>query len=203
MSQTQISKDWNERRRRDDKKARILRLAKSGLSNTEISRVLTKDGDPVNRQRVGVILKEALQEAADDRRQVAIELFDLELERLSWVIQQAIRICTEACIACKGQGVFQNLEQCDTCRGDGKANHPDIRIRAMKEVRNAIHQRSQMLGLYAPEKFAFTDTEGNDIRPEIRRELESMSEEDLEQALTDFQAGIEAARATMPDDASV
>ena len=198
MGQTKASRDWNDRRRRDDKRAEILKLARAGLNNTEISKVMTKKGDPVNRQRVGRILKEALQEAADDRKQIAIEMFDLELERLSWVITQATRIVAETCVGCQGQGTFQNGEQCDTCRGDGKANHPDVRVRAMKEVRNAIHQRSQMLGLYAPEKFALTDTKGNDIRVEIRRELEAMSEEDLDKAIDDFQAGIDAARATMP-----
>jgi hypothetical protein len=204
MAQTKITRDWNSRRRRDDKKAKILRLARSGMSNAEISRVLTREGDPVNRQRVGAILKESLQEAADDRRHIALELFDLELERLSWIVQQAVRICSEPCKACQGQGVFQNNEQCETCRADGKANHPDIRLRAMKEIRNAVHQRAQMLGLYAPEKFALTDAKGNDLRNELRRELESLSEEDLTQALDDFQAGIEAARATMPaHDASI
>lgn len=192
MPQSENSKRWNERSRKDERNRRILVLARTGLSNSEIARVLEADGEPISRQRVGKILKDSLAEAASERLDIAREVFDLELERLSWVIQQSTRIITDPCKSCEGQGTFQNGEHCDVCKGDGRSNHPDTRLRAMKEVRNAIHQRSQMLGLYAPEKFAFTDTEGNDLRPELRRELESMSIEDLDRAIADFQAGIEA-----------
>lgn len=187
---------WNERRRNDEKKARILRLARSGLNQREISEALTADGDRTSRQRVGVILREGLRQAAEERQDIARELFDLELERLSWIIQQATRVVSEPCLGCNGQGQFQNGENCDVCRGDGRANHPDVRLRAMKEVRSAIHQRAQMLGLYAPEKFAITDVQGNDLRPEARKELESMSVDDLDRAIADFQAGLEAATAS-------
>jgi hypothetical protein len=51
-----------------------------------------------------------------------------------------------------------------------------------------------MLGLYAPEKFALTDPDGNDVSVVLREELAAMPADDLDRALTDYMAGIEAAR---------
>lgn len=191
------SKRWNDRRRKDDRNRRILELYKAGANCSEIARTLEANGDKITRFRVSQVVKQELAHVADERRHIALEVFDLELERLSAIIRQSWQIVMAPCRGCDGQGTFQNGESCDVCRGDGKGNHPDTRVRAMKEVRAAIDQRAKMLGMYAPEKFAVTDTEGNDI--DFSRALRSLEGDDLDRELQDVMRGVEIARSLATD----
>ena len=76
---------------------------------------------------------------------------------------------------------------CDECEGSTKAFSARDRATASKEVRQAIADQSRMLGLYAPEKFAWTDSRGEDL--DFIDELRAMDIEDLDRELEIYQLG--------------
>jgi hypothetical protein len=192
----------NERRRKDARNARVYELWKAGLSARAISEHLTAEGERIGATRVNQIIHAGMEQARAAREQLSVELFDGELDRLSAIIRTAWAVVTAQCRVCRGRGTVDGIGgveatavPCLACEATGYGNRPDTRIRAMKETRNAIDQRAKMLGLYAPEKFAMTDADGNDTSALIRAELAGMPADDIDQSLVDYMAGIEAARA--------
>jgi hypothetical protein len=192
----------NERRRKDARNARIYELWKAGLSARAISEHLTAEGEPIGATRVNQIIHAGMEMARAAREKLSVEIFDGELDRLSAIIRTAWTVVTAQCRICHGRGAVDGIGgvgatavPCVACEMTGYLNRPDTRIRAMKETRNAIDQRAKMLGLYAPEKFAMTDGAGNDVSAMVRADLAAMPADDIDKALTDYMAGIDAARA--------
>lgn len=186
----------NERRVKDERNQLIYNLWKAGSTSLEISRYLEAQGQPLSRQRVDEIIRRGMEIAKESRRHVAEEIFDGELDRLTAIVRNAWAIVTANCRPCQGSGTREAIpgvpastEPCVVCKGDGKANHPDVRIRAMKEARAAIDQRAKMLGLYEPEKYTVhhEGTVGFDLP-----DMSHLSEDELDRALKDYQAGVEA-----------
>lgn len=186
----------NERRRKDERNNIIYSMWKAGSTSLEIARYFTAQGQNLSRQSVDRILRRQMELARESRHELAETMFDGELERLTSIVRNAWAIVTSNCRACNGTGVFEGVAgvaattvSCKTCNGDGKANHPDVRIRAMKEARAAIDQRAKMLGLYEPTRFAMTH-DGN-VALDLP-DLSSMAEDELDRALNDYRAGVEA-----------
>lgn len=183
----------NLRRQQDERNLKILEMWKSGMNSNQISNALPAGGyKKISKSMVDKIVKRELTKAADSRRHIAEEIFDGELERLTTIIRHGWAIMNATCLACNGQGQFMNGEVCVACVGEGKRHSADTRIKAMKEVRAAIDQRAKMLGLYAPDKFAMTSAEGKDLN--FHPWLDQLSDDELEKALNDFHAGVDAAR---------
>jgi hypothetical protein len=186
----------NERRRKVERNRVIYSMWKAGSTSAEIAAYLTAQGQPLSRQRVDTIIRTEMNLAKESRLHLAEELFDGELERLTAIIRNAWAIVTSNCRSCAGRGTFEGVSGvsatetvCKTCNGDGKANHPDVRIRAMKEARAAIDQRAKMLGLYEPERFAVTHDGA--VAFELP-DMAHLSEDELDRALNDYSAGVEA-----------
>lgn len=191
----------NERRRKDARNVKIYELWKGGMNARQISEYFTSIGEPINRQRVNFLIKRGMAEAREAREEITVEIFDGELERLTAIYRQAWQVVTATCRICRGRGSREGVAgvgatelPCMACEGSGHAHKQDTRIKAMKEARNAIDQRAKMLGLYAPERFALTDRDGHDLSATLRAELENMPTDELDKALTDYMAGVEAAR---------
>lgn len=183
----------NARREQRERNIKILEMWKNGLTTGQIPTALETQGyKKISRSMVDKIIKKALTEAAESRRHLAEEIFDGELERLTTIIRHGWAIINASCLECQGQGQFRNGEVCIRCMGEGKRHPADTRIKAMKEVRAAIDQRAKMLGLYSPEKLAFTDASGKDMN--FHPYLDQLSDDELQKALDDFSAGVEAAR---------
>ena len=186
----------NERRAKDERNQMIYSMWKAGSTALEISRFLESQGTPLSRQRVDEIIRRGMEIARESRQHVAEEIFDGELDRLTAIVRNAWAIVTANCRPCGGSGVREGVvgvpasaEPCVVCKGDGKANHPDVRIRAMKEARAAIDQRAKMLGLYEPTRFSVT----HDGSVELEMpDMSHLSEDELDRALADYQAGVEA-----------
>ena len=186
----------NERRTKDERNQLIYNMWKAGSTSLEISRFLESQGQPLSRQRVDEIIGNGMKQARESRRHIAEELFDGELDRLTAIIRNAWAVVTANCRPCQGTGTREAIpgvpasqEACVVCKGDGKANHPDVRIRAMKETRAAIDQRAKMLGLYEPTQFAVRHD--GSLALDLP-DMSHLSEDELDRALADYQAGVEA-----------
>lgn len=184
----------NLRRQKDARNLLVLEMWKNGMSSTQISQALERtEHGKIARKTVDDIVKRELKIAAESRQNIAVEIFDGELERLTTIIRHGWAIVNANCLFCNGIGQFQNQEICVQCAGEGKRHSPDTRLKAMKEVRASIDQRAKMLGLYAPEKYAWTDSSGKDL--DFHKDLANLNDDELERALNDFTAGVDAARA--------
>lgn len=183
----------NLRRQKDERNITVLEMWKNGMNSYQIAKALERtEYGAISRSMVDKIVKRELEKVAETRHQLATEIFDGQLDRLTTIIRHGQSIINATCLACQGQGQFQNGEVCVVCVGEGKRHSPDTRIKAMKEVRAAIDQQAKMLGLYAPEKFAMTDAHGKDI--DFHADLANLNDEELDRALSDFAAGVDAAR---------
>lgn len=180
--------------------ALILELYEAGSKYRLIREALMQRGyGSLSLARIGKIIRRELDKIAEQRRLIAERLFDTKLEQLNAIIRTNFGVINAPCKPCKGEGIVEDPDQepgnlkmiCEKCKGDGKAYAPRDRKGASMEMRLAIDQQCKMLGLYAPEKFAFTDPQGNAL--DFMDDLSDIPEEQLDRDLKNFQAGLEAA----------
>lgn len=180
----------------------IFDMYAAGHRTASIVQALDRGGyGKLTRSTVQKSINAMLEEQRAERLGRNTLEFDLKLDQLNQVIQTNWGVITRPCVRCTGRGdMGQDPDKapgtmmvCDKCGGDGRHHHPRDRATASKEVRLAIDQQCKMLGLYAPEKFALTDTEGNDLEY-WHNETKGLDEADLDKELEVFLAGVDAAR---------
>ena len=159
-------------------------LRDAGASYTEIGASLG-----ISRQHAHRLVQRELDLIRAETREHAESYRVRELSRCDSVIREATRTMMAQCRTCKGQGMLYpdgpvslpgEETECNDCAGTGKRYGIDWRLKAMDRVMRAVSERAKMLGLYAPEKLALTDSAGHDF---ISRELATMTEADLDAEL--------------------
>jgi len=187
----------------------ILELYEGGAKYKLIKQALiARDYGSLSESRIGKIIRRELDAIAAQRQEIAERMFDLKLEQLNAIVRTNFGVINAPCKKCKGDGVVEDPDKaegnregiCERCKGDGKAHTPRDRKGASMERRLASDQQCKMLGLYAPEKFAFTDPQGNAL--DFMDDLSDVPEEQLDRDLKSFQAGIDAARVAFADEAA-
>lgn len=169
------------------------RLIQAALERSEFGRI--------SMSRISEIINRVYKEEGERRRELAERIFDHKLAQLDATIRTNWSVINAKCKRCNGLGTLGQdpdkapgtLMVCDKCDGTLFLYHPRDRATASKEVRMAIDQQCKMLGLYAPEKFAFTDTEGNDI-DFWAQETRNLDSDDLERELDLYLSGVHAGR---------
>lgn len=187
----------NERR-----KVLIFEMVTSGATYRQVREALTRsvEYDTLSEGRISKIVRAELDKLAEQRVGLAERMFDLKLEQLNGVIRSNSAIVFAKCRRCKGTGEYgEDLDKapgtpaiCEKCKGNAFEYGARDRATASKEVRQAIDQQCKMLGLYAPEKFALTDKEGNDL--DFIEELQALGADELEQELQSFLRATDQAR---------
>jgi hypothetical protein len=171
----------------------------SGTSERKIAAALAEMGEPISHMQVHRIIKRGLKEAREARLDHAELILEGELERLNAIIRHNWGVMTALCRPCEGAGIVPSAIPgvsdprpipCEACRGDGKANHPDVRIRASKAAMDAIEKRVRMLGGYEPDRLIIQNPDGTKVFD--RSDLESLNMDELDKMLADYEAGVEA-----------
>ena len=178
----------------------IMEMVESGANYGKIKRALATRGIHISVARIGQIVKAEYVRVREQRKDLGELVFDQKIEQLNSIIRTNAGIINAPCVKCKGDGTVDDPDRaegnrshvCEKCKGDGRAYSARDRKGASSEMRLAIDQQCKMLGLYAPEKFALTDSEGNDV--DFLDELASADEEDLMSEVKDYLEGVEAAR---------
>ena len=198
-----------ERMSRERRDALILEMLESGAKYLQIQRGLVAAGYPkITTKRIGQIVCREYDQVRSQRRALADRVFDQKLEQLNAIIRANWGVLNAPCRRCSGRGhLGQDPDKpegvmlvCEECNGDTKHHHPRDRAAASKEVRQAIAEQNRMLGLYAPEKFSFTDSDGNDLV--FYDELAMMDIDDLDREWANLNEALEASKTERGDQAA-
>lgn len=179
----------------------ILEMVEGGAKYSQIKTALERAGMTISLSRIGQIVNKELAEVAQHRKDLAERMFDLKVEQLNAIIRTNWGVINAKCTRCQGRGdMGQDPDKapgtmivCDKCNGDGRHHHPRDRASSSKEIRQAIDQQCKMLGLYAPEKFALTDTQGNELEF-WHKETAGLDEDDLNKELEIYLSGVDKGR---------
>lgn len=183
----------------------ILEMVEAGAKYKSIAISLQRAGlGKISTGRISQIVNAELAEVGKHRMEMAERIFDLKLEQLNAIIRTNWGVINAKCAPCKGQGELGEDPDkapgtpliCEKCHGDGKHHQPRDRAAASKEIRQAIDQQCKMLGLYAPEKFALTDPQGNELEF-WQKETATLDEDDLNRELELYLSGVDAGRAEL------
>lgn len=190
------------RSRNEARDTLILDLVEKGNKYGAVAQALERGGHGrLSKQRISQIVNRQLEEVGQHRMEMAERIFDLKIEQLNMIIRTNVGVISAPCARCQGKGdMGQDPDRgpgtmmvCDSCRGDGRHHAPRDRAAASKEIRQAVDQQCKMLGLYAPEKFAFTDTDGNDLEF-WHNETKGLDEDELTNTLQVYLDGVDAGR---------
>jgi hypothetical protein len=202
VSRQQAFREYRERNTKDERNRRILEMYKGGATTGQIKAALADSGEPISQPTICNIIRRELDKARAERMELSHAIIENEMERLTMILRHNWTIVTSLCRVCEGRGELQveaipgvaatgGSVVCDACRGDRHANPPSLRIKASKEARAAIDQRVKMLGGYAPDKIVLSNPDGSKL--DFRPELAEMSQDEIDRALADYSAGVEAA----------
>ena len=149
-----------------------------GLSYAEIA-----EKEHISRQRVGQIVKQALNDVAAEHQVFAKRLHQLRAEQFRRAKYELFKIMQDPCPECVNQPNFwpprhrQGLPNCEHCKGDGYQYGIDARIRALITALVRTLELERRLVPIPPQP------ETRDHRPDLIAEiLEILDDPDLEAA---------------------
>lgn len=178
----------HEREARDHQ---IMAMSTSGARPAAIRQALAAAGHNISQTQIRRVIAREMRASAAERKELRDIALEQELARLDGLIRRAHAIMDASCGTCSGSGQGVTGAPCSQCRGDGKANHPDTRLRASREIRACTVERAKLLGLEQPQQIEISGKGGG----AIHHVLESLNDDELGKALDNFRAGVEAARA--------
>jgi hypothetical protein len=152
----------------------VLRLyVEEGRTYSEIASELG-----ITRQRVGQIVKEALEDAAERKRELADLLIARELDLIGLQLRLAQEILLAECQSCENHDDLR--PGCKTCRRTGYRYPVGRRMAAIDRQGDAQERRIRLLGLDRAPALALAVAEN---RSEFYRDLERVPDADLQAEL--------------------
>lgn len=178
---------------------RIMELYEGGFKYIQIRDALKHAGyGELSLRRIGQIIRAQLDMLDEQKRSIGERHFPLQLSRLETILRSNVKTLTATCRDCTGQGETQDPDRgpgtmitCKACRGDGLLYSARDRQGASKEYRQTCAEINRMLGLYAPDKIAFTDPAGRSL--DFMDELGELDADDLEKQALHYLAARDAA----------
>lgn len=148
--------------------------AEGGLTYAEIAAQVG-----VSCQRVHQVVDEALAEAGERRRELAEFALEREFRVIDATMREMYEIIQRKCDACEGDE--KRRMQCTACRKTGYFYPVHHRFAAIDRYARGQERRIKLLRLDAP---AQAQSEANPRR-DLYAELEKLSDEQLDQKLTE------------------